>query len=119
MDRQTGTQGIMEFAWQRQPEAETLVKEWVTDFLEKCPDVKRLADRMRKETGTRFVDWIDHIGRQNTDGWADRLLHAGYIEDNTTSGLRRFIQPHGMFPTIVLWNHASFEIALKAESVVD
>lgn len=120
MDRQNGAEALAKFTWERQPEAEKLVHELVADFLEKCPYARRLAERMRDETGTRFVDWIDHIGRRNIDGWADRLLQAGYIQDNITPGLSRFVQPHGMFPPIMLWwDYGSFEVALKAESVAD
>jgi hypothetical protein len=120
MDRKNGAEALMEFSWQRQPEAEKLVREWVKDFLEKCPDAARLAERMRVETGTRFIDWIDHIARPGSNELRERLKQAGYVEDGTTDDSTRFIQPDGMFPPISLWTGGAwFEIAVKAESVAD
>ena len=49
------------YDWQRLPDTATLVNELVGDFLNKCESAAELAARMRDETGTRFIDWVDHL----------------------------------------------------------
>ena len=72
MDRQANggaaTAALTQYTWERQPEAERLVRELTEEFLRKCPEAARLAERMKDETGTRFGDWVDYI-----EVW-DRLL---------------------------------------------
>jgi hypothetical protein len=115
MDPTTATEALTQFTWQRQPEAERLVRELVQDFLAKCSQAKMLAERMRSETGTRFIDWIDQISLRHSEQFAKRLQAAGYVG----VGGGKHVQPHGMFPPIVTSELNTFEIAIKAESVAD
>lgn len=115
MDRNNAVEALTEFTWHRQPEAEWLVRELVEEFLQKCPEAKRLAERMKAETGTRFVDWIDHISVRQTGDLTRRLAAAGYVP----AGGEKYVQPLGMFPPIICGSLKTFEIALKVESVAD
>src|SRR3954471_14016820 len=100
MDRQQdgGTAALTQYTWERQPEAERLVRELTEEFLRKCPETARLAERMKAETGTRFGDWIDSIHLRETAEWRERLLRAGYSD----AGDSRFVHRGGMFPPVHL-----------------
>src|SRR5258706_8738550 len=93
MDRKDGTQALTQFTWERQPAAERLVRELVDQFLQKCPKAKSLAERMRVETGTRFVDWLDHIALRHSEEFTRRLHAAGYVD----AGDGKYVQPLGIF----------------------
>jgi hypothetical protein len=115
MDRNNAVEALTEFTWHRQPDAERLVRELVEEFLSKCPEATALAQRMKTETGTRFVDWIDHISVPRNEELSHRLASAGYI----SAGDGQHVQPLGMFPPIIVRDVGPFEVAIKAESVAD
>src|SRR4051794_14506116 len=115
MDRKEATEALTQFTWERQPEAERLVRELVDEFLQRCPWAKELAERMREETGTRFIDWLDSISLRETEQLRQRLKTAGYVN----KGDGKYVQPLGMFPPILTWNVETFELAFKTESVAD
>jgi hypothetical protein len=115
MDRKDGTEALTQFTWERQPEAERLVRGLVEDFLQRCPKARELADRMRVETGTRFIDWIDHISMRQSEELARRLRTAGYVDP----GDGKYVQPLGMFPPIITQPTSTFQLAIKVESVAD
>src|SRR5689334_13065054 len=108
MDRKDATEALTQFTWERQPEAERLVRDLVAKFLEKCPEAATLADRMRVETGTRFVDWVDSITlRWNGQQSRDQLETAGYTcmsqeEADPGGATAVFAHGGGVFPRIVL-----------------
>ena len=73
---------------------------------------------MLRETGTRFVDWVDFIAppRQAVDRGA--LLEAGFTFSDA-DGTPVAEHPGGMFPTIRLDGGRSWSLGLKVESVAD
>ena len=50
------------FVWTPQPEAAQFVDQLVESFCAACPPAALLARRLLDETGTRLIDWIDHLG---------------------------------------------------------
>ncbi len=106
------------FQWSPQPAAWKLVNALADDFLSRVPAVAALATRMRDETGTRFVDWIDHIRLPRRDARVRELNTVGYHADSDGKGLTIFLNDDGMFPPIVAWD-GGFQIAIKVESVAD
>lgn len=119
MDRQTGTQALMEFTWERQPEAERLILELVDDLLAKNSIARLLATRMHEETGTRFRDWIERIDVPDTGEIRQRLLAAGYKRSRGDFLSDHYIQPAGVFPGIDVLKNGGFELRLKVDSVAD
>ena len=109
------TNPLEAFAWKPEYEAEKLVQGLVNEFLAKCPAARELARRMKEETGTRFGDWVDYIAVQHTAELEATVERAGFMHASSAS----YVQPNGMFPRIVLWDVADFEVAVKAESVAD
>ena len=56
------------FQWKPQPQAYSFIRSSADAFLRSCPPAADLAERMRRETGTRFHDWIDTIIFPTSDG---------------------------------------------------
>src|SRR6266478_5231718 len=49
------------FDWPLSYEAETFLRDQMTEFLAQNSFAKGLAQRMQNETGTDFFEWIDHF----------------------------------------------------------
>jgi hypothetical protein len=118
MDRKDGTEALTQFTWERQPEAERLVRELVEDFLRRSQEAANLAARMKTETGTRFVDWVDHISPEFDAAFEQRLIAAGY-KRHTEEHEYVWRQPQGVFPPILQREGRIFQIAIKVESLAD
>jgi len=116
-----------EFAWKVQPEAASLVQRQLTQLATDSPAVVKLASRLLNETGTRLVDWIDHlvIPASAANGSMD-LAAAGFESDeaDVTTGQVAWRHSGGMFPAIVVDDGASTSptprrLAIKVDSVDD
>lgn len=116
MSTTTPVSPLTAFHWEVQPQAEALVLGAVQEFLSRCPQSAALAERLQRDTGTRFVDWVDYlvIPEQSADRW----LAAGFSE-RTEGQESVLVQPHGIFPRVLLRPGARRIAALKAESVAD
>jgi hypothetical protein len=125
MDRNaTPADALTQFTWHRQPEAERLVRELVERFLAHCPEAARLAERMRVETGTRFVDWIDYVTVAQHLNLSERIAAAGYVAKPEGAGGHTacFVHPGGVFPLILVSidrNASDIELGIKVDSVAD
>lgn len=122
----TSTKRLLnQFQWEPQPRAAALIGEIVTDFLNRCPDAKRLSYRMLTETGTRFLDWIDHIQipRDGPAGMAmrKRLVGVGFTSESlpAPSDAQCLVNERGVFPRILLVEGGTTRVALKVEFVAD
>src|SRR5438132_773416 len=67
------------FDWPLAYEGEQFLRDRLGDFLQKHSFARRLADRMRDETGTDFFEWIDHLVMAPKEEKA--LTQAGFIRD--------------------------------------
>src|SRR6185436_20244399 len=90
------------FDWPLCYEAERLVGSYVDRFLERNAFARRLAERMREETGTEFFEWVDHVVLAPEHGGA--LRAAGFVEDNVEApaGTVVFWHPRAMMPRVLL-----------------
>jgi hypothetical protein len=98
----TGTDLMKKFHWEPQPAAWKLLGELVAQFLAHNPFAARLARRMSDETGTRFIDWIDHLIAPETavpGGLHKALVEAGY-EKKKLKGGTGYVNTKGLFPII-------------------
>src|SRR6476646_8057154 len=86
---------LQQFHWTPQPQAEQLVVDLVQDFLDRNPSANQLARCMRAETGTRFLDWIDHLSCPASDNLALRLESAGFSHSPASGATRRYVQTGG------------------------
>src|SRR5437588_397122 len=113
------------FDWPLCYEAEDLVLGQLEAFLVRNAFAHHLSERMRLETGTLLLDWVDHVvvGPQNEPQWRE----VGYTEDSgaeTPAGVKALWHPEAMLPRVLLDpSVASLEfpgaLALRVESISD
>src|SRR3979409_338291 len=118
--------GIREnrFDWPLCPDAQDFVLSKVEAFQQRNSFTRTLANRMSAETGTLFLDWIDHIvlGRAETDA----LQQAGYRPEpaETPIGETVYWHPEAMLPRVLI-DERSREVngpkrvAIRPESISD
>ncbi len=110
-------------SWQPQPAAAKFIQSVVETFLDQCLPAAHLAERMRTLTGTRFIDWIDHLVLPATVDIEDQLISVGFIEREADSHERCFVQENGVFPRVLLHDATNrsvrLRVAIRPESIVD
>ncbi len=106
------------FQWSPQPEAFRFIRRLVRDFLEACPEAAAFAGRMSGETGTRFIDWIDHIRLNRGDRNAAQLQSVGYRPESESASSAVYRNTSGVFPAVLAWD-GGMEIGIKVESAAD
>jgi hypothetical protein len=115
----TDTNALTAFQWSRQPEAEAFLRGTVADFLERLPAAKSLADRMARETGTRFFDWIDLITLPDSPATRERLRAIGFSREDLPGEIAVLRNGAGMFPRVGLTPIVETRIAIKVDSVAE
>lgn len=112
---------LKQFNWQPQPAAQRLVNDLVGEFLSACPGAAALAQKMKSGTGTRFIDWIDHIEAPRTDGLLARLAETGFERHPQEGAAECYVNEGGMFPHILVRDAAAgiTRIGIKVEFVAD
>src|SRR6187551_2111661 len=91
------------FNWPLCYEAENLLLERIDAFLAQNSFARILSERMRDETGTLFLDWVDHLVVSPADEAVFR--EAGFTEDplgENASGLKALWHPEAMLPRVLL-----------------
>lgn len=111
--------GLTKFHWEPQPAAQAIVNELIAAVLDALPAARTLAERMKTETGTRFLDWLDHLAAPADAGLEGRLRSAGFVPDETLGVANAFVHPGAIFPTIILDRAQVRRAAIKVESVDD
>ncbi len=86
---------------------------WLIALLAEVPGLAGFAQRLKAETGTRLVDWIDHFHLPDDASLRERLAGLGYRE--TTPAYWRI--ESGLFPPVRLGGSVA-QMFLKVESVV-
>jgi hypothetical protein len=107
------------FHWETQPEAERLLAELMQQCLDRAPAADVLGERLLHESGTRLLDWIDHLVVPDVPGLSQRCLAAGFCHRPTPMAPGCYRHDGGLFPTIVLSQDRSYALAIKVESVVN
>lgn len=92
------------FDWPLCYEAERLVSEQIDAFLAHNTFASTLADRMRNETGTLLIDWVDHLV---LSGDAEAALRcAGFTDDpfgeTPDASQKTLWHPDAMLPRVLL-----------------
>jgi hypothetical protein len=110
------------FDWPLCYEAEKFLRERVETFLGANSFARRLAERMRAETGTDFFEWVDHIIISPAE--ENALRAAGFIHDTTAetpNGEKVYRQPKATLPSVLLraGKQNPSVLALKPEFVAD
>lgn len=90
------------FDWPVCREAEHLLATCIEGFLRRNTFARRLADRMRDETGTDFFEWVDHLVLSPEH---EKLLAAaGFVPDSceAPAGTAVWWHPRAMLPRVLL-----------------
>jgi hypothetical protein len=107
------------FDWPLADAAEEFLRRKLSEFLEKNAFARRLAQRMRDETGTDFFEWIDHLFLPEAE--ESSLVAAGFVRDfavETPAGFRVFEHSRATLPRVLI-GAGPFTVALKPEFVAD
>ncbi|MBC7835906.1 MAG: hypothetical protein H7Y88_12525 [Phycisphaerales bacterium] len=108
-----------QFHWEPQPRAQAFVSEMTALVTSRCPGAAVLANRMKNETGTRLIDWLDHIAVSKSDSVRNRLLEIGFEQRSQPGAPECFVHEGGMFPAVVLGEGNVTRLGVKVESVAD
>ncbi len=114
------------FDWPLCREAENLVQSQIAAFCSRNSAAANLADRMRSETGTLLIDWVDHLvipasARQP-------LLRAGFVPDLLADTPARtqdaLWHPEAMLPRVIVDDAAPdhdspSKLAIRVDSIGD
>lgn len=107
------------FVWETQPAAAAFVRRLLDECVQNCEAVRRLRERMRQETGTRLVDWVDHFSLPAGSVATAELESSGFAIHEEAGHGQVARHADGLFPAIVLDGAAVRRVAIKVESVVD
>lgn len=110
------------FDWKLWPGTQERVDHWVAAALSGNAFAARLAERMKCEASTRFVDWIDHFVLSARKELPAELKHLGYGLSSATYAAGATVYAHdgGIFPRVILVPERGpevVEVAIKVESV--
>ena len=111
------------FDWPLANEAEGLLRSRIEAFQERNSFGRRLAQRLRDESGTDFFEWVDHLVLPPADGPA--VSRAGFVRDDqaeTPDGLAVYEHPRATLPRVLVGRTEgpiSSVLALRPESIAD
>lgn len=110
-------EALQEFRWTPQPEAAAALSHLLDDFCGRMPWVEQLGRRMKAETGTRLIDWVDHFSVRPQGDVNSRLERCGFAPLETDDSII-WRHPAGLFPNVVVTD-LPCSLALKVDSVAD
>src|SRR5262245_4936599 len=103
-----------QFDWPVCYAAEEFLSKRIDDFLARNSFAKQLAQRMRDETGTLLLDWVDYMILPASSELETR--GAGFVADplgETPAGALALHHPAAMLPRVLLvQSHADFPLGL-------
>ena len=112
------------FDWPLCYEAERLVAGQIEAFLARNSFARRLAGRLRDETGTDFFEWVDHLVLAADHAAAWRA--AGFVEErvDAPAGTTVLWHPQAMMPRVLLRADTAADgvppvVAIRPEVVAD
>ena len=93
------TTNLSAYTWEQQPAAAELVQNLLEKFRRGSPEIKRLGQRLRDETGTRLLDWIDSLFLSSEQDLPQRLENVGF-RPAEEEDVCVWQHPEGIFPSI-------------------
>jgi hypothetical protein len=119
------TEREKKFDWPLCYEAESLILRYLEAFLSRHSFAHALQSRMRDETGTLFLDWVDNLVMSPVA--EPELRKVGYQHEHgveTLGGQHALWHPEAMLPRVLLdpsagQSPAPFSVALRVDSLAD
>ena len=115
MEKMAGAD-LTDFTWSPQPQAARIVERALDGIVAHSPELAQLGARMLQETGTRLIDWIDHLMISEVDASAAELSDAGFGQGEF-GGHPAWQHPGGLFPPLVIGYRSG--AAIKVNSIAD
>ncbi len=109
---------LKQFQWEPCPAGQRIVDTIVEDHLANCSESRQLAAAMKERTGTRFVDWIDHLATDRTS-LLPALDEAGFTSAGEHDDKQFFVHRGAVFPSILVGPGSPRTATLKVDSVAD
>ncbi|MCI0331790.1 MAG: hypothetical protein L0228_01025 [Planctomycetes bacterium] len=114
----TTAPSLDEYTWEVHPEAARWVSRTVAMLAKRNPTIDRLGRVLREKTGTRLIDWIDHLAVDAADAAVEReLTEVGYIAESNGDGIS-WRHPLGMFPPVIV-DAGRVGIGVRCDSLDD
>ena len=114
------------FDWPLCYEAENFILHCLAGFTERNRFARRLQERMRAETGTLLLDWVDHLVVAQREEKALRAL--GFVDDplgETPAQWKALWHPEAMLPRVLLQRETPpaaglpSVVAIRCEALAD
>lgn len=110
-----------QFSWKREPKAEALVLEYLSQYLAASPSLQRFERQLLKNTSTRLFDWIDHLVISDAPKLRGQLKEAGFALDSLSKNPAVFAHPRAQLPRVVVEVTSAFMqgVAIKVDRIPD
>ncbi len=109
---------VRDYSWEVQPAAWQAVLAWLDRYVEEIPSLGQLRARLLSQTGTRLIDWVDHLGLKTSDVAPSSLEALGFRANTDPT---RWHHPGGIFPELVLTDEEQtfpcLGVGLRVDSV--
>lgn len=114
-------QSMVQWQWQRQPGAETLIEELVELCKASNPYIAAFEQQLIEQTSTTLLDWIDHVSVQATPQLQQKLERAGFCIIEARSNYCVYQQLGAKLPVILVHDQGlgNVGVALLVESIAD
>lgn len=106
------------FLWEPQPDTWNWLSKVVDQICRMDTFCMQLRDRLLSNTGTRLIDWLDHVvvSPQQADDDALRQLGFQHVGDPTVWHHNKGLFPQVVRPTVLdLWRGTEAALGLKVE----
>lgn len=105
---------VHEPTWTTYPDAYARINEGIDEFSAQSPMLRVLAQRMRNETGTNIVDWVDRL----TLELSGAELEASEFYPDASCGPGVYRHRQAQLPAVAT-KYGKRMLAVKVESVID
>jgi len=113
-------EALTRYQWEPQPAAAALVARLVDQIVARCPQADALRRRMRDQTATRLIDWLDFVEVTDTPETRSELAEVGFEPAELAGVSAAFHHPGGIFPVVLLESEGEPErLGVKVDSVAD
>ncbi|MFK7779177.1 MAG: hypothetical protein QM501_13810 [Gimesia sp.] len=106
------------FDWRQYPETADFLNQKLDSFLSHSRLLRKFTDDLKSKTGTRLIDWVDHLELCSSGEMEETLLWLGY-EKSTDSIIPLFQHSAAQFPAVKLTSEKMESIFLSVDSVDD
>ena len=109
-----------EFHWKCQPEADALQRRLVRDICEVSEFASKLQAQMLAQTGTRLIDWVDHLSIKNdtkVDGQPiqELLTGTGFRQIHTDEDGEWYTHSGGLFAPVCVDQNPKHRLVVRVE----